>query len=690
MDRKHNKDKFITLLKTNATPFILMMGIFLILIIGLEALFRKSIWETLNWIINEPFLFALNFFTLLSVASLLLVITKRITWVTFGVSLLTILLSVINIGKYQLRNVPLVYEDLFLIKEVWMLMPVLVNSKNIMMLGFGLIGAVLLAVLLIKLFKNYTLYKHRLLSIAVCSISGVLLLVGQNVNSADIVLSKSGFIYSLSNVTREKPIVLAESLEEAQDAYSSYLKAYDQKDLPEIPVTKPNIIVIQSEAFWDINRLNLKFNQNPIPFYESLRKESVYGDAYVPVFGGGTANTEYEVLTGLTMKNFNSDWYMVYPNEIKQPTVSLASILRQQGYHTEGLHPYMSWYYNRIAVYNYLGFNTFKTIEFMNNIDIIGAYVSDKYITDLIIDSIEKTEEPLFNFTVTMQNHGPYGNKRFNGDEFDVKVESELTDSSRYFLSNYAQGIYLTDVELERLVTYLESSEEPTVLLFFGDHLPMLGEDYQLYREVGYVGDEPTEMLQQDLRMMSVPYVIWSNYDQTSEEMPTMNISYITSLLLERAGVDMPDYLKVTAMMREDMPLYLKDYGIDRYGNRVEKDSTLYKNTQSLYYKLYNDLKSDEVSDEWLVKHNNDYNKTLTAITIESAKMEGTLTTVTGGPFYQGMLAYLNGKETPFVFESDSKLIMEVPIKTGDTLSFRLLDNEGRVLAISKDEYRHK
>jgi hypothetical protein len=218
----------------------------------------------------------------------------------------------------------------------------------------------------------------------------------------------------------------------------------------------------------------------------------------------------------------------------------------------------------------------------------------------------------------------------------------------------------------------------------------MLGEDYQLYREVGYVGDESTEMLQQDLRMMSVPYVIWSNYDQTSEEMPTMNISYITSLLLERAGVDMPDYLKVTAMMREDMPLYLKDYGIDRYGNRVEKDSTLYKNTQSLYYKLYNDLKSDEVSDEWLVKHNNDYNKTLTAITIESAKMDGTLTTVTGGPFYQGMLAYLNGKETPFVFESNSKLIMEVPIKTGDTLSFRLLDNEGRVLAISKDEYRHK
>lgn len=689
MDKNQQKAKFKEFFRQNGAPFLLMMGIFLILIVGLEALFRKSLWETLSWVINEPFLFAMNFFTLLLIASILLLITKRITWVTFGVSLLTIVLSAINIGKYQLRNVPLVYEDLFLIKEVWMLMPVLVNSKNIMMLVFGLIGAILLAVLLVKFFKKYTLHRHRFLSIGICLISAVFLMVGQNVNSADIVLSKSGFIYSLSNVTREKPIVLAESLEEAQDSYTSYLKAYNQKELPDLTVTKPNIIIIQSEAFWDINRLNLKFNQNPIPFYESLRKKSVYGDAYVPVFGGGTANTEYEVLTGLTMKNFYSDWYMVYPNEIKQPTVSLASILRQQGYHTEGLHPYMSWYYNRLAVYNYLGFNTFKTIEFMNNIDIIGAYMSDAYITDLIIDSIEKTDAPLFNFTVTMQNHGPYGNHRFSGDEFDVKVQSELTDSSRYFLSNYAQGLYLTDVELERLVTYLESSDEPTILLFFGDHLPMLGEDYQLYREVGYVDDETTEMLQQDLRMMSVPYVIWSNFDQTSEEMPAMNISYISSLLLERAGVNMPDYLKVTAMMREDMPLYLKDFGVDRYGNRVEKDSTLFKNTQSLYYKLHQDLKSDEVSNQWLIKSNGDYNKTLTDITIESAQVEDTLTTVSGGPFYQGMLAYLNGKETSFVFESDSKLILEVPLKTGDTLSFRLLDNEGRVLAVSKG-YQHK
>ena len=689
MDKKQNKNGIIEMFKKNGHPFLLMMGIFLILIIGLEAIFRKSLWDTLNWIISEPFLFAMNFFTLLMIAGVMLVITRRITWVTYGVSLLTIILSAINIGKYQLRNVPLVYEDLFLIKEVWMLMPVLVNPKNILFMLLGLLGAVILGFVVAKLFKKFTLHKHRILSILACCVSALLLMVGQHINSADITISRTGFIYSLSNVTREKPIVLAESIEEAKDTYNTYLDAYEQKNPQSLTGTKPNIIVIQSEAFWDINRLDVKFNQNPIPFFESLRKKSVYGDAYVPVFGGGTSNTEYEVLTGLTLKNFYSDWYMVYPNEIKQPTVSLASILRKQGYQAEGIHPYMSWYYNRIAVYNYFGFNSFKTIEFMNNIDIIGAYMSDTYITDQIIESVEKSEAPLFNFTVTMQNHGPYGNHRFDGDEFDVNIESKLTDSSRYFLSNYAQGVYLTDVELKRLVTYLETCGEPTVLLFFGDHLPMLGEDYQVYREVGYIGDESSEMLQQDLRMMSVPYVLWSNFDQTSKEMPTMNISYITSLLLEQSGVDMPDYLKVTAMMREDMPLYLKDFGFDRNGNRQEKDSTLYKNIQSLYYKLLDDLKSEDVSGDWLIKQNNDYNKTLTQITINTVLVEDSRSTVSGGPFYESMVAYLNGNEVPFVFESDAQVVLDVPLKTGDTLSFRLLDNEGRVLGMSNG-YQHK
>ena len=141
----------------------------------------------------------------------------------------------------------------------------------------------------------------------------------------------------------------------------------------------------------------------------------------------------------------------------------------------------------------------------------------------------------------------------------------------------------MADVELERLVDYLRESEEPTILLFFGDHLPMLGEDYQTYREVEYVGNEDNHSLQNDLRMMAVPYLIWSNFDDTSEKLPTMNASFITSMILEEAQAEMPDYLKVLAIAREKMPLYFREFGYDSNGTKVEKDSPQFMNIKSLY-----------------------------------------------------------------------------------------------------------
>ncbi len=680
---KNKKLSLIESWRLNGIPLLKMMSVYLFILFIMEALFRKSLGDTVKWIVESPFLFSLNLFTLMAISGILLILTKRIVWVTIIVSFLTVILSFINIGKFALRNVPLLYDDIFLLKEVIILLPEIFNLKTMILIGVGALVAIGLGFALFKFFKKSTLHKHRLAAFTLSLISIGVLYIGQNINAADIDISKTGFIYSLSNNTREQVILNEEQLETAGNLYDQYIAEYNSRTHEKTLEKQPNVIVIQSEAFWDINKLDVKFNKNPMPNFEALRKESRYGELYVPVVGGGTSNTEYEILTGMTLKNYSNDWYMVYPNEINQPMVSLASIFKNQGYTTTGIHPYQSWYYNRTAVYEHLGFDTFKTIEFMNDPEIIGAYMSDRYTTDLIIDAIETTEKPLFNFTVTMQNHGPYGNHRFSSDQFDIDIKTKLTDSTRYFLANYVQGLYMADVELERLVDYLRESEEPTILVFYGDHLPMLGEDYQTYREVDYVGDEDNYLLQNDLRMMAVPYLIWSNFDDTSEELPTMNASFVTSLILEEAQVEMPDYLKVLAIAREKMPLYFREFGYDSNGTKVEKDSPQFMNIKSLYVSIFDKLKDTDSLKPWLVENNTAYNKTITVIDIESATADGGTTTLKGNNFYQGMKLTVGESEAAFRFVSENEIIVESALASGDTVMAKLYDSEGKQIAES-------
>lgn len=682
-----NRKKYITKIneswQLNTVAFLKMIMIYVFIIIGTEAVFRKSIVGTFSWVAHAPFLFLLNLAMLVMISSVLLIFTKRIVWVTIFVGTIATILSFVNIGKFALRNVPLLYEDFFLVKEVWVLLPQLVNLKTIIMLVVGVVVLAGISFLLFKFFKTNELKQHRLLSAIVMCISIVILLIGQNVNSADIDISKTGFLYSLSNNTRPSSNVVDEAqLQAANILFSKYVTTYNEENpLTDDPnAVKPNIIVIQSEAFWDINKLGIKMTKNPISFFESLRKESQYGELYVPVVGGGTSNTEFEILTGMTLKNYSNDWYMVYPNEIKSPTASLASILRKQGYEAIGIHPYMSWYYNRMEVYQYLGFNEFRTIEFMNNITKVGDFASDQYTTDQIIEAVKNTTKPLFNFTVTMQNHGPYGNLRFAADEYDIEITSKMSDSSRYFLHNYVQGLYLSDQALENLVTYLRDCGEPTILVFYGDHLPMLGEDYQAYRDVKYVGKEDNASLQVDLRMMAIPYVMWKNYDDTSVKMPTMNASFLTSYLLKEAGLDMPDYLKALYVSRENMPLYFRSFGYDSKGNKLASDSAEFMNTKALYLSIYDDLKENKGTSDWMIDDFSDYNKALTEIQIKSANLENSQTLVEGTNFYESMIVMVNSEKVNFDLVDNTHIKVKKSLNSGDKIEIKIYDTEEKLL----------
>jgi hypothetical protein len=348
---------------------------------------------------------------------------------------------------------------------------------------------------------------------------------------------------------------------------------------------------------------------------------------------------------------------MVYPNEIKSTYPSLASIYRNQGYTSVALHPYLSWYYNRYEVYQHFGFDTFESIEFLNETEKYGSFTKDAETFDEILRLIDETEAPLFNYTVTIQNHGPYGDDRFDTSPRTVSMTTDLGDEANYYVNNYIQGLYYSDQALETFIEALRTCGEPTMVVFFGDHLPMLGNDYLAYRQSGYIQDQTDGEIQADLKMMSVPFIAWKNYDQTSREIPVMNASFLTSKILAWSGAALPDYLKAVSEMSKRTPIIMRGYALDSEGNYIDRDSYGYLLSRGEYQLLSESLPRETA---WMVADNSTYNQTLNNITISNAMASDDGMLIEGSSFTPDMVLLVNQVETDYDYVSEGELVADI------------------------------
>ncbi len=557
----------------------LLMSVPIILI---EYLFRTSIRGVLQWMVQNPLIFLVNLTLLVALALLFGFLFKKLYRGVWFVLVGSVILGIVNGNKVNLRNVPFEPRDVFLVREFFVLTPNLLTPMSIA--AVLLVGPVLFGIyrLMRKLFGDGPNRDIKISALTTVGICLVIFMVGEGLYTEAHGPWKLGFIYSLPRaVVDNEPEtslkweeVKGELTDEASEEIQKNTKFKDQD---------PNIIIVMSESFWDVNLLDGDFSPNPIANFERLKEESIHGEVYTPVFGGGTANMEFEVLTGLSLKTYPADWHIVYRNEIEAPMPSLASILKERGYQTEALHPYHHWYYRRDEVYPLLGFNDFTALRDMDDSKTLGPFISDDYVTDQIIEQIEESEEPIFNFTVTMQNHGPYHELR---NEPVIDFNHNLDERQETLLQTFADGLYYSDQALQRLIDYLEASDEPTLLLFFGDHLPMLGNNYSIYREMGFIGEESPEELQDDLRLYSVPYILWANYSLDQQELPLQNATALPLLVLEQAGIEKPLHLQVAKEIHDRAPLILNDYYIDGEGNRHDRETEEYQEIIEWYRTL--------------------------------------------------------------------------------------------------------
>lgn len=309
----------------------------------------------------------------------------------------------------------------------------------------------------------------------------------------------------------------------------------------------PNILVVMNESFADLRYLEsgLRTNIPVMPFLDSLEENTIRGKAVVSIFGGNTANSEFEFLTGNTMA-FLPSGTLPYQFYIEEELFSLPWLLAQQGYETFATHPYLSNGWDRTRVYPLLGFGGYSFQEDYPNENLLRNYVSDQEMYEYLLQMLRDREDaPLFLFGVTMQNHGAYS---YEGERFRQTVW--LEDYKGYpEAEQYLSLVNYSDQALEYLLTELEAFEEDTVVLFFGDHLPKLESTFYEELNRGSTTSLANQMLQ-----YTVPFFVWANFDIQEQTVECTSLNYLGRYLLETAGVELPPYYQFLKEMEQVIP----------------------------------------------------------------------------------------------------------------------------------------
>lgn len=318
---------------------------------------------------------------------------------------------------------------------------------------------------------------------------------------------------------------------------------------------KPNIIMIMNEAFSDLEVINpIETNQDYMPFIHSMEENTIKGNLFVSIFGSGTCNSEFEVLTGNSMA-FLPSGSIGYTQFVKDAMPNMAQTLGAQDYTGNiALHPYLADGWNRPTVYPLFGFEQFLSQDDFDNPEMIRKYISDAENYNKIIDLYEEnrageTEDPFFLFTVTMQNHGG-----FSKDYGNMVNEIEITDEALKDAEaeQYLSLVKKSDDAFKELVEYFEDQDEPTMIVMWGDHQPSVHDEF--YEKL-YGKDLDDLTIEELQKKYQVPFLIWANYDIEEKEIEALSANYLSSYVLKTAGLEMTPYQRYLYDLSKKIPV---------------------------------------------------------------------------------------------------------------------------------------
>lgn len=551
------------------------------LVFIIEWISRHSLSSAAGFCVSSPLTYLYN--VLLVFATLLIAyLFKRRALVRIVISVFWLLLGAVNGCVLAARVTPFNFTDLKLIGD-------LLDMKNSKYMSTGQEIAIIILLVALALFLIFLGIKgpkfpervhiFRNLGCLLLCVAAIPFITKVAINS-DILsgyfgnlaqgYKDYGFVYSFSASVVDTGMSRPESysqetVEAVNDEVDTPATSIDRSDMP-------NIIFVQLETFIDPYELNfLSYSEDPIPNFRKLMENYTSGYLTVPVVGAGTANTEFEVLTGMGIQFFGLGEYP-YKTILKETSCeSAASVLDDLGYGTHALHNNGGNFYGRAKVFSQMGFDSYTSKELMNITEYneIGSWPTDDILIDETLKALDSTQDQSdFLYTITVQSHGSYPDYQVFEDPA-IKVTGGATEEENYQWEYYINELHEVDQFIGDLIDELSKRDEKTIVVLYGDHLPTMGlED----------GDMNTGNL------YDTTYATWNNFGLKKNDKDVAAyqlMSYITDQLgihegtifkyhqdaMNTGSTDDSSYIANWELLQYDL-LYGERYsyhGIDKY-----------------------------------------------------------------------------------------------------------------------------
>lgn len=504
-----------------------------------EALSRHNPLEAVMFMVQNPLVCLCNCMLILAVLSLALLFRRR----AFAVSMLSLIwiaLGITNCIILANRMTPFNVKDLSNVKEGSQILRNYFSVTNLILIGAIIaILAVIVIVLFRKLPKRTEKTSFRkaivgiviIIALAFGTIQG-----GMKVGVLDTffgslptAFAENGTPYSFmitwvkTGIDKPRPYT-AESIkgifsegELGEDGI--YVPGEDDnKD----PMSTPNIIYLQLESFIDpLQVKGFEYSEDPMPNYRRLMNEYSSGYITVPAVGAGTANVEFEAITGISARFFGPGEYPHKSVLTEKTCESAAFDMKQLGYTSHAIHNHRGAFYNRNTVFANLGFDTFTCLEYMNNVvKTPKNWAKDTVLTENIMDALKSTKGKDYIYTISVQGHGKYPTEQVLEDP-KIQVTKAPDDEMKWAYEYYANQIYEMDQFVKELTDTLSTFDEDVVLVMYGDHLPALN---------------MTEDMMESGDLYKTQYVIWDNFGMKRVEKDTSTYR-IHAELTKRLGI---------------------------------------------------------------------------------------------------------------------------------------------------------
>lgn len=357
----------------------------------------------------------------------------------------------------------------------------------------------------------------------------------------------------------------------------------------------PNIIMILSESFFDITRLEgVSYARDPLPEFHALQAEGVSGRFYTRSLGYGTSSIELEIMTGLNTNLLGAEDLYSYPAETFSRVPAVPALLKENGYYTSMVHMFNDSIYHRSTLFRYLGFDDmyfsgdFAAIyppaaqaeDYLAYIRsrISGTYYSDDFMSDILIAQYEKMsaghDGPLFLYASSVEAHQPYSQDKYSPSRLTVEPVSSLTGEAATALLMYSQAEANASAALGKLVDYFRTVDEPTVIVFYGDHRPGLGLSTggTVYSSLGIAPENIWTGSPEDFKeLYSTDYLIWANDPSLLPGEPgstwDTSCNYFGAAVLDLADVELPAYWQLIDRLAQTRVADMFFFYLDRAGN---------------------------------------------------------------------------------------------------------------------------